>query len=171
MTKYFTITQRISNYLFSLMKKITISTLSIYFISCTAIEPIKNKEDSKSLVVDSLLKKGAEFNKDKDFYSALDIYDKLITIDSSRGDLYFKRANCKAQLLKFESSSKDYFKALELHYRIEDTYYNLGCNFASIDKDSAAIEYFMKALEIDPNDLDTKLQIKIVKNKLINIKK
>jgi tetratricopeptide (TPR) repeat protein len=94
------------------------------------------------------------------------VYDKLINIDSTEGEFYYKRGNCKAYLFEYIGSTKDYMKAIELKYKIGDTYFNIACNYASIKEDSLALIYFTKAYELKPNDLNIKIQIELIKEHL-----
>jgi tetratricopeptide (TPR) repeat protein len=144
--------------------KTYILILSIFiFIGCSGKPSEVNHEIGSK---DSLNKKATFFYKNKDYSNALNFYDKLISIDSTNGEFYYKRGNCKAYLFDYNGSTNDYLKAIELKYKIGDTYFNIACNYASIKEDSLALKYFTKAYEINPNDLNLKTQIELVKERL-----
>ena len=77
------------------------------------------------------------------------IYNELIKMDSSNGAYYFGRADSYLMLLKLNESTKDYLKAIELNYLKGSCYFNLGLINCYTD-DSTALDYFKKAIEIEP---------------------
>lgn len=90
------------------------------------------------------------------------LYDKMIMIDSLNGEAYYNRAYCLANRNALDCSNYDYFKCIELGYNLEQSYFNLGCNFAIIGLDSIAIDYFHKAYELNPQNIEAEIQIKIL---------
>jgi tetratricopeptide (TPR) repeat protein len=90
-----------------------------------------------------------------DYNSAVILFDMLIENDSLKGELFYKRAYCKAQMLDYESAKKDYLKAVEFNYRIADAYLSLGI-LECITNDSLAVKYFDQVLSIDSTNIKAK---------------
>lgn len=104
---------------------------------------------------DQTLKEANTLYYNCDYKSAVLLFDMLIEKDSLNGELFYKRAYCKAQMLDYESAKKDYLKALEFNYRIADAYLSLGI-LECITNDSLAVKYFNNVLSIDSTNLKAK---------------
>lgn len=91
----------------------------------------------------------------RDFKSAVLLFEMLLEKDSLNGELFFKRGYCKVQMDDFESAKKDYHKAVEFNYRIIDAYLNLGI-LECITNDSLAVGYFNNVLSIDSSNVKAK---------------
>ena len=91
----------------------------------------------------------------RDFKSAILLFDMLAEMDSLNGEPFYKRAYCKLQMNNFESAKKDYLKAVEFNYRVADAYLSLGileCTY----NDSLAVKYFDQVLSIDSTNRKAK---------------
>jgi tetratricopeptide (TPR) repeat protein len=97
------------------------------------------------------------------FDITLEYLNEIIRRDSSQGKAYFRRGKAHAALEKYEESSQDYESAVMLGYHTVSCYYNIGCNYKFSKRDSLAIYYFKKALEIDPNHEKARLMIESLK--------
>jgi tetratricopeptide (TPR) repeat protein len=148
--------------------------ISFFIIFLIILNSCNNREQSddsiayteKQYKIESLLKQSEQYYNQNEYMKAYLIYKKIIRIDSTLGEAYFKKGNCEAQLFLYDWSTKDYFKAIELGYRIDDAYFNLGLNYGIIKKDTLALTYFLKANEISPNNKDFKMLVSIYKKRL-----
>ena len=105
-----------------------------------------------------------------DFISAIRYFDTLIQLDPGRGEYYYKQGYSYDMVYKrpeLEQSIKDYHKSIELGYKVADSYYNLGLSYMFV-KDSIAIIYFKKTLELDPKNPDAIYLIQQCKMRLKN---
>ena len=90
------------------------------------------------------------YEDQKDYQNALLIYDKLAEISPEESSIYYYRGLLFQNHLKNnESAEKDYFQALELNANYSDVYIQLGVIY-QLKEDKKALEYFKKAIEIDP---------------------
>jgi tetratricopeptide (TPR) repeat protein len=119
-----------------------------------------------SLSIDILYERADTLYKIFSFNDAMKYLDEIINRDSLQGKAFFKRAKVNAALLRFESSNNDYQVSINLGYHTASCYYNLGCNFMILGEDSKALEYFNKALEIEPHHEKSIIAIKRIKDKL-----
>jgi tetratricopeptide (TPR) repeat protein len=148
------------------MKPIIYSVL--FALTITACKYSGGKTTENELLKEDLfsMKKEADILYDQNKYEkALKLFDKIISVDSLCGDSYYKRAYCKALLSDYEGSTRDYEMSIKLSFRIEDSYFSLGCNYAIINEDSLAIEFFEKAYAINPKNTLAKEQIDWIKKK------
>jgi tetratricopeptide (TPR) repeat protein len=95
------------------------------------------------------------------YEQAIFYFSLMINKDSSNADFYFKRAYSYAQIFKYEKSTKDYLKVIELNFRKGDSFFNLGCNYAAQGLFDKALYYFQKAQQLEPNNKDIEAQISV----------
>lgn len=136
----------------------------VYFVVFTAfISSCNNMEKKRYSAygddIESMVKQSDEYYQSDQYAKAILLFDKILALDSSRGEIYFQRGNCKAQLFDYAGSTDDYFKSIELGYRVDDSYFNLGCNYESIRKDSLAFKFYLKAYELNPKNNDAKIEV------------
>lgn len=131
--------------------------LVIIELSCDLRE--NNKADSKEQLND-LLQKSQNYYLNNEYQVALKYFNKILSLDSCRGDIYFKRGYCKAILRDQKGSSADFMKAIALEHKKAHSYFNLGLNELINNNDSIACHYFKIVLKLDPNYLKAKEQIK-----------
>lgn len=105
----------------------------------------------------------------KDFKKSIELFDQIALLDSTIGELYYKRGYCKAQLFDYDGSSKDFIKAFSFKYRMDESLFNLGCIFAATSNDTLALKYFSKAYELNPNNREAKRQMDQIKRSLENV--
>lgn len=109
--------------------------------------------DSNILVEDSsglLLKARLNYEKDE-YLQALELYSKLIEIDSSKGEFFFRKGYCLVQLDREPEAIQYYKKAAELNFNPSDCYYNIGLAYHfALNNDSLAIVYYERSLQLNP---------------------
>lgn len=116
--------------------------------------------DSSSLVVQAALL----YANDK-FEEALMSYNKLINLDSTNGDFFYRKAYCLAQLSRDSAAVENYLKSANLDFRKFDAYRSIGLIYTvGLNDKSKAIEYLKKCLEINPNAQDIKRLIEDIKS-------
>lgn len=91
-----------------------------------------------------------------DFKKSIELFDKIVLLDTTMGEIYYKRGYCKAQIFDYVGSSKDFHKAFGLQHREDESLFNLGCNSAAIGNDTLALKYFSEAYELNPNNNSAK---------------
>ncbi len=84
--------------------------------------------------------------KSRNYSKAIAYYDTLIQIDSLNGQHYFGRASAYGHMGQMNEAIENYFKSIELKYRISASYYGLGLLNTYVN-DSSAVIYFKKSLE------------------------
>lgn len=116
--------------------------------------------DSSSLVVQAALL----YANDK-FEEALESYSKLVELDSTNGDFFYRKAYCLAQLNRDSAAVENYLKSANLDFRKFDAYRSIGLIYTvGLNDRSKAIEYFKKCLEINPNAEEIKRLIEDIKS-------
>jgi hypothetical protein len=55
-------------------------------------------------------------------------------------------------------------KSISLGFKVEESYFNLGCNQAILLDDSLAYIYLKKAFEINPLNQEAEIQMKLLNN-------
>lgn len=122
---------------------------------------VKNVENKEQIGIGSTsqlelaLQKNLYLEK-REFDIAIKYLDTLIRIDSLNGQLFYERGYCKAQTSKYKASSIDYFQALNLNFKPSQAFYCIGLNELGLGRDSLAILYFNRSLEIDPTNTNAK---------------
>ena len=131
-----------NNYLGRLIFLLLTSSL---FVSCD-FGPRSKLAEVKDPEI--LLAKADSFVKIKSYDSAIHLYSKLIAKDKENGEYFFKRASCFMLTGDFWRAGKDFRKSIDYDYNAAGSYYGLGLSCPS-SKDSLALTYFRKALELD----------------------
>jgi tetratricopeptide (TPR) repeat protein len=101
------------------------------------------------------------FYEESNYQKAIDCYDSLIALDSTKGGYYFKRGYCKSSLLNNpQGAIADYKKAIERNYSEKKTaYLNLGVEYwIVLRKPDSAIYFYNECLKLDPNNEKAKQQ-------------
>lgn len=93
------------------------------------------------------------------YYDAIECLNEIIKRDSLQGAAYFMRARCYNGIDEGDKSNDDYRKAIVLSYRISDSYYNMGLNYAVSNNDSATLACFKEVLKRNPNDSMAKFYV------------
>lgn len=131
-----------------------------FFITLTAIllfSACENPEQKRVLTkheenLDDLVELADLYYQLDNFEEAILLFDRILAIDKTKGEFYFKRAYSKAQIYDYKGSITDYYKSIELNYRVDDAIFNLACNYAATQKDSLALKYFLKSYELNPEN-------------------
>lgn len=86
---------------------------------------------------------------------ALEYYDNALRINSVNENARYARARLLQDLNKTEEAIAGYESILAVNKNCENCLYNLGAIYLEIKKDTKkALEYFTKALEVNPNYLE-----------------
>src|SRR5690349_3389103 len=134
--------------------------------SCSSADSNTSKQEALSL--DSLANKTY---KNKDYKNAIVLFDSLISADSTRSDLYYKRGyahmmskdkisldslveGTKEEYLElreraYKPAINDFLKAIDLGYKKSKAYLGLGVIYTFLN-DRIALKYFNKSLQDDP---------------------
>src|ERR1700744_2128415 len=140
-----------------MLKKIKWLFLLILLFSCeNGKERSKNTNRKSNSRVDFLKAIADSLYHGNVYISAIRYFDTLIRLDSGKGEYYYKQGFSYDMVYKqpkLQPAIKDYFKAIELGYNIEKSYYNLGLSYMFVE-DSTAIVYFQNCLKANPNNAD-----------------
>lgn len=145
-------------------KQLNIIIFSIFFLfpSCRFGKAKNNTLDIDNNNIDKLLIEARKYYEADRYLQAYQYFDKIISMDTTIGEAYYGRAYCLARRGNHQKSNEDFLKSIELDYRTADAYYNLGGNYFVLDKDSLAIMYLKKCLELDPHNEDAEEQIRFI---------
>lgn len=152
---------KISNITCQLKKSLLFSTIWIIGLTSCNQNHLKDYTQARSkldtLTIDSLsidlLTITAKSLYERDNYeSALKYYNKIIKIDSLKGEFFFKRGICKHAVKDFLGAITDFTKSIELNYRKSSSYFNIGNIYMDLNDESTAINYHTKALELEPEN-------------------
>jgi len=100
---------------------------------------------------DTLLKANIEF-LDKNFKSALEMYNLTIELDDTISDAFLKRALCFEKLKKFNDAIADTNQAIALDPMNCKAYYHKGVISLDLDDSQTALECFEKCQALDSKD-------------------
>ncbi|MFB6319384.1 tetratricopeptide repeat protein [Saccharicrinis sp. FJH54] len=149
------------------MTKSLIFIIITFVIFSCKLQPDKNSEKRADKDRSSLIIEADNYYEVDNIKKALTLYNELIMIDSTQAIYYYRRGYCFNQLSEFTKSTQDFLKSAEMGYRVDDAYFNIGCNFAAIYNDSIAIYYFKKTLLINPDYKKAKNEIEYLKSSKI----
>ncbi len=124
----------------------------ILFFSCN--NPSKKKHNINNKSVEQIAE---DFYKEDKYLEAKQSYDKLISIDSSQGKYYNRRAYCNAVLGDFEEAKRDYLKTIALNnVDKKNVYLSLGMLYRFNKEYDSAIYFYNESLKLDSNFLKAK---------------
>jgi tetratricopeptide (TPR) repeat protein len=111
--------------------------------------------------IDGLLRRGNHFYDVGNYKNASLTFDSLIKLDSTKGEVFYKKGFSNSKINRLIESMDSFEKAIEHGYRTADSYYNMGLNQILLDNDSItfdndpnspkAIIYFEKCLKSSPS--------------------
>lgn len=143
--------------------------LALLVLASCSSKKEKNREDN-TWTDENVKKLEAIANEaySKDQYSnAIFLYNKLIGLDSTQGEYYFKRGYSYSMLQNTDNATQDFLRSIRLEYKVSKSYQNIGSMyFALISNDSLAAYYFSKALKYDPTNEKIKNLLEICKKRL-----
>lgn len=126
----------------------------------SSMSRISSITDSSSLVIQAAL----QYESDK-FEEAIELYNKLIELDSTNGDFFYRKAYSLARLRRDSAAVENYLKSARLDFRRFDAYRSIGIIYAiGLNDKSKAIFYLEKCLEIDPDTEEIKRLIEDLKS-------
>jgi hypothetical protein len=150
--------------------------------SCS--NPDSNDTRQEILSLDSLANKAYE---NEDYKNAIVLFDSLVSADSTRGELYYKRGyahmmsrdkisldslndGTREEYLELKERAynpaiNDFLKTIDLGHKKSKAYLNLGVIYTFLN-DSIAWKYFNKSLQEDPNYEKAKHQIELCEDRL-----
>lgn len=108
---------------------------------------IENNPAYYALMGEILYKKG-------DFLNAIEYLNSSIIHQPNDPQVYFNLGNCQLNT-ESEKAVKNYEKAIQLGFKTEFIYHNLGIAYFMCDNYTKAIESYKKALEIKPDFVDS----------------
>ena len=143
----------------------------VVFFSCnssTVGQNISSRANVDSAKYDSLnlVERANYFYENKIYAKAKFSYDTLISIDSTKGEYYFKRGYCKSMIPDSKGAVIDYLLSIEHNYdKKYKAYLNIGvlhrgnAVFYSTSQNKSIAEYdtalyfFNECLKIAPNNV------------------
>lgn len=117
----------------------------IFFIIIYGACNFQNKNDKK---IQRLLKHSDKLYQENKYKNAIKCFNEIINNDTTIAIAYYRRGYCRAQLSEYKKSNEDFKKSITLKFRIDDSYVNLGCNYAILMKDSLALDCFRTAFRL-----------------------
>jgi tetratricopeptide (TPR) repeat protein len=123
----------------------------LFFPACDSTEKKRVVTEPDENLDDLIELADLYYNLDN-FKEAILLFDRILKLDTTNGEFYFKRAFSKSMTYDSHGSILDYYKSIELSYRVDDATFNLACIYAATQKDSLALQYFLKAYELNPEN-------------------
>ncbi len=105
---------------------------------------------SGSATVDTLMKRGLEYQQGEDLEGARDAFDKAIAILPDYAEVWNRRAALFFNDGKYDEAIKDLESAIRLEPRHFGAWIGLAMIFESVDRPEAALKAYEKALAIYP---------------------
>ena len=106
---------------------------------------------SGSATVDTLMKRGLEYQAHEDIEGARDAFDKAIAIKPDYAEAWNRRAVLFFNDGKYDEAIKDLETAITYEPRHFGAWIGLAMIFESVDRPEAALKAYEKALDIHPN--------------------
>jgi len=145
-------------------KRLLLIQFLVILLSCNNNK--KREVPSQSIVnIEKLVLQADIYYSNNNYTKSIELFDRIISLDSTRGKIYFQRGYCNAQLLDYERSNNDYKKSVELGYRVDDSYFCLGCNYASTHNDSLALIFFSRAYSLNSKNISAKREMDRIKQR------
>ncbi|MEG0260017.1 MAG: tetratricopeptide repeat protein [Lysinibacillus sp.] len=89
-------------------------------------------------------------------------FQKAITVDETAATAYYGLANLYYNAERFEEAAKLYEKSLQHQIEGADVYYMLGKCFERLENNKLALPYLQRAVELAPEDVQSRLAYAIV---------
>ncbi len=105
---------------------------------------------SGSATVDTLMKRGLEYQQDEDLDGARDAFDKAIAIKPDYAEVWNRRAVLFFNDGRYDEAIADLESAIRLEPRHFGAWIGLAMIFESVDRPEAALKAYEKALAIHP---------------------
>jgi tetratricopeptide (TPR) repeat protein len=105
---------------------------------------------SGSATVDTLMKRGLEYQQGEDLEGARDAFDKAIAIKPDYAEVWNRRAVLFFNDGKYDEAMADLESAIRLEPRHFGAWIGLAMIFESVDRPEAALKAYEKALAIHP---------------------
>ncbi len=143
-----------------MLKKLAILYFVIGILSAKAVfaETVRSK-----------IKQGTDYYKQQKYDKALKDFIEAQIEDPENAQVNYNIGNAYYKMRNYEQAVKSYLnttgsaKDVKLE---EKSYYNLGNSFYRQGKLQQAVAYYQKALELDPDDVDAKRNLKFVKQEI-----
>lgn len=98
-----------------------------------------------------------------DYKNSINLLREILSRDSLQAKACFRLGRSYSALVEYDSANFFYMRAAQLNYKAASCYYNIGLNYLGVS-DSLAIEYFQKAVLIDPSHSKAQHHLKILKS-------
>ncbi|MEL6253344.1 MAG: tetratricopeptide repeat protein [Bacteroidota bacterium] len=108
----------------------------------------------RSFRAEKLYLEGLQQFKNRQFYDAIDTFDKVVELNDKHPNVYEARGDAYYQLEKFEQALSDYEEAIDLDPDNANLWNNAGVAAGDMNMFRAAANYFFEAVQIDPNNKD-----------------
>lgn len=130
----------------------------VFNLDSTVISFSQSSKDTSELI----LKADLMYATDQ-YADAIELYTKLLLIDSLNGKFNYRKGFCLRNLRLYPESIEYFLKSIALNYREFDSYNNLGVIYSiGLNDYPQARKYFEKSLEINPNSEEVKSFLKTI---------
>jgi len=115
-------------------------------------------------IISKLLLKSDSLYQNKEYKEAIIYFDSIITLDSTKGIVFFRRGVCYAKIYKYQKAIDDHLKCIELNYRVESSSFNVGLSYEILLNYPMALFYYKKAYGLNINNKKAKERIDFIEN-------
>lgn len=114
------------------------------------------------------LERGLEAYKQQDWTKAETQFQEALKTDPANAEIHYNLGAVHFKLENYEDAIEALKKALLTNDVTlqQHTWYNTGNVYAKMEKHKEAIDAYKKALELDPDDIDAKYNLELVRAKL-----
>ncbi|NOU16669.1 MAG: hypothetical protein HOO91_03835 [Bacteroidales bacterium] len=151
------------------MKQILFCTIWIFIVFSSCNNYINNNTSTSGIEISELIKQANDFYQKSNYEKAVMLYDRIIAIDTTIGEVYYNRGYCNSQIDEYKKSVDDYLMAIKHGYKTKDAIFNLGFAYSLLENDTLALKYFLKTLELEPKQPDATLRVIEIKLKFAMI--
>ena len=116
------------------------------------------------------ISEGVKLLEQKDYISALNLYNEAIQINPNAAEAYNGRSYVNWNLKNYNQSIEDATKAIQINPNYAEAYKNRGNSYYDLKNYNQAMTDFNKAIQIDPNYAEAYNSRGVLHNKLKNYK-
>src|SRR5271156_577611 len=118
----------------------------------TATPAVPQASQSPAIEFDAIYAEAVAYASARNFERALELFDRAITLDPSRAEPYYKRANVLKDMGRHEAAIASYDQAIARRPDYAHAYCNRGVVEHALGRAEAALSSYERAISLDRTD-------------------